>query len=197
MYATGTDEASFRDTDRAIAVELERHAHELDGFRAALTRSFSAEQVSKWTHLAALRPLGATHSIWGSVRWRKALGKPLGTPLPAGVIVQCTVLQVVLEERPNAPDKEHHLWGPGHPISTWEIPDADSYAVGFWTTQIPGRRHRIQVSLDPNVPWEKPAGSAALALRVIDPVDMEFDAVNSTQVLPPFSIVSAALRPRL
>ena len=44
-----------RDTDSAISAEIERHAQELDEFRAAVTRSFRADQVSKWTHLGRPR----------------------------------------------------------------------------------------------------------------------------------------------
>ena len=186
-----------KDTDSAISAEIERHAQELDEFRAVLNRSFSVDQVSKWTRIAALRPLGATHSIWGSVRWRKALGKAIGTPLAAGLIIECTVLQSVWGVDQNGVEKEYRLYFPGHPVLTWEITNSESYAVGFWTTQIPGRTHQIKVRLAPNVPWEQLSGSAALTIRLIEPPAQEFEAVNSTRVLPPFSIISAGLRPEL
>jgi hypothetical protein len=48
-----------------------------------------------------------------------------------------------------------------------------------------------------NVPWEHLSGPAALTFRLIEPPSQEFEAVTSTKVLPPFSIISAALRPKL
>lgn len=183
-----------KDSDSAISVEIERHAREFDEFRALVDHSFPADQVLRWTRIAALRGLGTAHSIWGSVCWPKSLGRAIGMPLAAGLIIDCWLVQVEVEDVPDRAQKKHRLYYQGHPVSTWEITDSESYAVGFWTTQVPEKTHQIRVGLAPNVPWEQLSGSAALTLRVIDPPSQEFEAVSGTKVLPPFLITSAGLR---
>ncbi len=74
-----------KQSDDIINKEIKKHAREFDEFRKTLSHTFPVEQIEKWTRLAPLKHLGVNKSIWGSVRWSKSLGKPVGVPLAAGL----------------------------------------------------------------------------------------------------------------
>ena len=99
-------------------------------FRAALNRSFSVDQVSKWTRIAPLRPLVChSYSIWGLVRWPKPLGKALGMPplWPTPSSARSYKCIGKIGHRPLP--KRHRIYFPGNPVSTWEITNSENYAV--------------------------------------------------------------------
>jgi hypothetical protein len=124
-------------------------------------------------------------SVWGTIRWPKTLGKPLGVPPEKG-------LRVTYAAAGGSLPSSEYFPGFGfvsHRCLTMSEPeDGPDHLVTFWGPNVVDLRaaaHCVVVHFEEGVPWEPlPVGYLK---RQIDPPGQQFTP-DSVSELEPFTI---------
>ena len=114
--------------------DLARRAQELRGLQAELVRPPTKEWLRSWTAKAAdLRAPLLKDTIWGTIRWKKSIGRSLGPTLASGFQVEHWYLAMNWGERGDGSVKDLSKWvQSAEPPSLWDLPDdGDYHQVGY------------------------------------------------------------------
>jgi len=149
----------------AVSPDPTSRAMELKSLGDALIHPPSMDTLSTWVAAGTDRISFLTNTIWGNVRWPKAIGRSLGPTLASGFTVEhwynkidaVVIAPGVIEDRSK--------WIRVDPPSVWDVPqDGDEYRVSFmcYASALP---NAIRVQFAEHQAWDSPL---QVRLRAID-----------------------------
>jgi hypothetical protein len=135
-----------------------------------------------------------SNTIWGTIRWKKAIGRPLAPTLASAFVIEHIHWDTVMDVTPDGRVKYVDILAPHKEPSKWDGPDdADYYRVSFMT-ETPQRPTRIRVNFAAQVGW----GSShpiflRSSFRDITPSERYFLKGDKLSILDPFEVVKKSI----
>ena len=163
---------------------------ELESLRSVLARPLTRESLDSWMEDSALRREILAGTLWGSIYWRKSMGRPLAPTLSMAFVVEHVSWQSVLEFV-NGGYRFVELLVPHPEPSKQDGVDDDQYhRVNFVTQAVQGH-NRVRVDFAPRIGWQHgiQLPITERGYRDIDPPLQDFNKGESGYVLEPFEVV--------
>jgi len=165
-----------------IAVE-----RELRDFPATLGSTVTKERLDGWAKDSVIRTDILEGTIWGSIRWRKTLGRPLVSTLAAAFVIEHLSWQEELDIV-NGAGRWIRLTVPHAEPSKWDAAENDEfYQINFMGNS-PQLETRIRVDFAPNVAWDRRIPIIA-GYNDIEPQWRWFAKGTAPRVLPRFEVI--------
>jgi hypothetical protein len=162
-------------------------AHELHDFPAVLGPAVTKEGLDRWAKGTDIRAGILKDTIWGTIRWRKSIGRPLVAALADAFVIEHRSWQEKLNIV-NGVGRWERLMIPHSEPSKWDGRESDEfYQVNFMgsSTQY---ETRIRVDFAPKVAWD-PRIQVIAGFNDIEPQWRWFAKGTAPRVLPPFEVV--------
>jgi hypothetical protein len=178
-----------------VDLDADVRTRELMSLQHELKTPLTQERLAAWVGQSIQRRALVAGTVWGTIRWEKSLGRPIGAYLADGFTVAHRYYFWTLVVDQGGLVKQVGKWEQLPPPSLYDLPDAgDEYRVGitsphvqqfFWNC--------IEVRLAPHVHWEI---SASVDLRTagykrVEPTEQCFSRLEkgSHTVLPDFKVL--------
>jgi hypothetical protein len=164
---------------------------ELKSLRSVLGRPVTRESLSHWIEGSAIRQEFLADTLWGAIRWRKSIGRPLVPTLATAFIIEHVSWQCVHTYHPEGGPQYVDVLYPHREPSKWDGPDDDDYhRVSFMTQTVQGK-NRIKVDFAANVGWQHGIERQITerGYRDIDPPARDFNKSERGYVVEPFEVV--------
>lgn len=188
-------EAKMHELDPSL---LER---ELASLQGVLLQPISEKRFNDWIDDIRVRT-GTDFStlfantVWGSIRWKKSIGRPLVPTLASAFVIEHIHWDTVMVGTPDGRIKAVDLVAPHKEPSKWDGPDdADYYRVSFMT-ETPQRPTRIRMNFATHVGWEWEHPSQVFlrsSYRDIIPSERYFVKGDKLLILDPFEVVKKSV----
>jgi hypothetical protein len=165
----------------------------LSSFQTVLSQPFTVDRVNHWlAENERYRPILTTilsRTVWGEIRWQKALGRPFSPTLASAFVIEHSHQQSVMEYVGGGV-KFIDILAPHPEPSKWDGPDDEEYyRVSFKAETPQGYPTRIRVNFAAQVGWEH----QGRGFRFISPPEKQFLKSDKFTVLEPFEIVMLPL----
>ena len=184
--------ATTRELDPVI---IQRH---LDDLENKLTvKPITANRLDQWISNDPVRRDLLSDTVWGSIRWRKSMGRPITPTLASAFDIEHIHWQTIVWLTPEG-FRHVDIETKHREPTKWDVPDnSEYYRVTFMTYQggslASGPVNRIRVSFAPGVAWERRI-QVTTGYRSITPLGILFSAKAGERiVLEPFSVVIKSL----
>lgn len=162
---------------------------ELETFSTVLLSPVTRERLDDWAGGTMIRADILSDTVWGTIRWRKSLGRPLAASLAAAFVIEHRSWQTEL-----VIDKGVGRWVkltiPHPEPSKWDGPhDDEFYRVSFMAAASQ-RETRIRVDFAAGVAWERRIQVVGPGYKDIDPPSIYFEKGDKRHVLEPFEVIT-------
>jgi hypothetical protein len=161
----------------------------LDVLRGEITHAITSTRLQALISDEPIRVGLFADTVWGTIEWPKALGRPTTPTLAAAFKIEHIAWQVIVWGSQEAP-MSLDLVLPTAPLSIWDGPnDSDHYRVTFM-----GRpslkENAINVSFAAGVGWQKPV-QVIPGYRILSPSGIAFQHLAGERtVLEKFHVVN-------
>jgi hypothetical protein len=163
---------------------LERELHD---FPMVLGPTVTKEGLRAWAKESVIRADILEGTLWGSIRWRKTLGRPLVSTLASAFVIEHLSWKEVLDIN-NGVGRWIRLTVPHPEPSKWDAAGNDEfYQVNFMASS-PSLETRIRVDFAPNVTWDRRIQMIA-GYNDLEPESLWFAKGTAPRVLPPFEVL--------
>jgi hypothetical protein len=185
----------------SIPVPGTRLSHELDPvlvdrelqtLDTVLLGPITTERLTSWTATSVIRADILANTIWGTIRWRKTLGRPTLPVLASAFVIEHRSWQQELNIV-NGVGRYERITVPHGEPSKWDGPEDDEfYRVSFLSasTQL---ETRIRVDFAPGVSWDRRIQIIGRGFNDIEPPWRWFAKGTAPRVLAPFDIIRKPL----
>lgn len=162
---------------------------ELASFQTELTRPITGKLLDVWIAGIETREFLLAGTVWGTIRWRKSLGRPLLSPMSGAFEIRHGFWQEKTDYVEGG-YKTVEIYAPLAPPSKWDGPDDDDYhRVSFTAEAKAGDEQLIAVAFAAGVPWQPTKPFQRASHRVIDPPQRGFHHDGRRTVLEPFNVI--------
>ncbi len=165
---------------------------ELETLHTVLLSPITTERLVSWTSGSVIRADILANTIWGTIRWRKTLGRPTVPVLASAFVIEHRSWQEELNIVNGVGHWERITVPHGEP-SKWDGPEDDEfYRVSFMSasTQL---ETRIRVDFASAAGWERPIHIIGRGFNDIEPHWRWFATGSAPRVLAPFEIIRKPL----
>jgi hypothetical protein len=164
---------------------------ELASLKTSLTKPLTPQRLTKWIDAKASRVGLFSDTIFGSIRWRKSLGRPFAAKLADGFLIEHnTWYSAKVFE--NGALHYVDILEPHYGLSKWDgQDDGNNYNVHFMTAVARGS-NRIKVSFATGIGWGIQTEHTRRVLRRIDPPERYFEQEDKLVMLDPFEVVTTS-----
>ena len=170
--------------------QLEVFNRELATLKPLLAAPMTKDRLDHWVGELRVRADILADTVWGTIRWSKALGRPYSATLAGAFKIEHTHVQFV-KEFVQGGARYIELTVPHAEPSKWDGPEDDEYfRVSFMASAAEGQQTRIRVNFANGVGWEPRLFVTGRGYRDIEPAERRFAKSNSRLVLEPFDVVS-------
>ena len=143
-----------------LALDPKVRARELASLSDILAEPVTKNRFGKWVGVSINRASLLADMVWGSIEWRRSLGRPLGPSLAAGFQVKHTYETIEYYDRGGGIYDEVRRWRDAGPLAVVDGPhDERIYRVRFYGWAPFFWVNRIAVEFS-DVAWEASVGSA-------------------------------------
>ena len=170
-----------QNTFDSIAVERELH-----DFPMVLGSPVTKERLHAWAKDSVIRADILEGTVWGSIRWRKTLGRPLVSTLASAFVIEHLSWKEVLDVK-NGVGRWIRLTVPHPEPSKWDAAESDEFHQVHFMASSPPLETRIRVDFAPNVAWDRRIQMIA-GYNNIEPQWRWFAKGTAPRVLPPFEV---------
>jgi hypothetical protein len=116
-----------------LNLEPEIRARELVSLSEILAEPVTKNRFEKWVGVSINRASLLADMVWGSIEWRKSLGKPHAPSMAAGFKITHTYETIEFYDRGGGIYDEVHRWRDNGPLSIVDGPhDEKLYRVRFY-----------------------------------------------------------------
>jgi len=162
---------------------------ELETFQTVLGSTVTRDRLDRWTKGSDIRAGIVANTVWGTIRWRKGLGRPTVSVLANAFVIEHRSWQ----EKLNIVNGVGHwvrIIAPHDEPSKWDGPEDDEwYRVSFMSVS-PQLETRIRVDFAPHVAWERnPNPQVISGYNDIEPQWRWFAQGATPRVLEPFEVL--------
>jgi len=171
-------------------MELDSVQRELESLGSVLGRSLSRESLGSWAEGSDFRRKILADTLWGSIYWRRSMGRPLTPKLSIAFVIEHVSWQSKLEYTDGG-YRFIDLLSPHSEPSKWDGPDDDDYHRVTFMTQATQGHNQIRVGFAPGVGWQHgiQLPVTKLGYRDIAPPWRDFEKGEIGYVLEPFEVV--------
>jgi hypothetical protein len=164
---------------RFADLDPEVRTRELSSLQEVLTRPLTRRRLSAWIGQSRLRRLLLAGSMWGTIRWKKSLGRPLAPSLAAGFAVEHRYFKwhfVVTEAGP----KQVGTWLDLPAPALYDLPDSgDEHRVGIMSLHAERFfSNHVTVRLAPGGHWDHPFLALMAGYKRIEPAEQHFSFIE-------------------
>lgn len=183
---------------KSSELEQGKRARALASIQAELIRPLTLKGLNRWVAEAVTdRTRFLTDTVFGTIRWQKSIGRPLGATLASGFRVEHGYLEMNWAIKSDGTTQDLSKWIHAPEPSVWDMPDSeDHHQVGymFWA-QRPWI-NSVVVGFADKQPWDSPLHLRMMATyRRIVPDRQDFWMSEARfAVLDETKIVEAPLR---
>ncbi|MCU1246257.1 MAG: hypothetical protein JWN02_2167 [Acidobacteria bacterium] len=162
---------------------------QLDVLRGEITHAITSTRLQALISDQPIRVELFAETVWGTIQWPKALGRPITPTLAAAFKIEHIAWQVIVWGSQEAPMSQE-IALPTAPLSIWDGPnDRDHYRVTFMGRPSL-RENAINVSFAAGVGWEKPV-QVIPGYRILSPSGIAFHHLEGKRtVLEPFNVIN-------
>jgi hypothetical protein len=166
---------------------------ELATFHTVLKSPITAAGLDHWVKDGVIRADILSNTVWGMIRWRKALGRPNTVTLASAFVIERTCWQTELVFEKGAL-REKTFLVPLREPSKWDGPDDEDYYRVSFMADTPQLTTRVRVDFAPLTAWEHGIQMIA-GFRDIEPSGAGFVKGSQRVVLDPFEVVRKSYSP--
>lgn len=164
--------------------------HELKSFQSvAFSQPITAERLAHWSKGSVIRREILATSIWGTIQWRKSIGRPLAPTLASAFVIEHVSWQSKLEYTQDGGFKFIDLVVPHSEPWKWDGPEDENYYRVSFMTETTQRPNRIRVNFAANIGWEHQIETIGRGYRDIEPSERQFLKGEEPYVIEPFEVV--------
>jgi hypothetical protein len=143
-----------------LTLDPEIRARELASLSDMLAKPVTKNRFDKWVGVSIERTSFLADMVWGTIEWRKSLGKPLAPTMAAGFVITHRYLTIEFYDRGGGIYDEVQRWRDVSGVVVRDGPDDDSlhrvtffsWAPFFWV-------NRIEVAFA-GLAWDHPLHAA-------------------------------------
>jgi hypothetical protein len=167
---------------------------ELASFQTVLGLPITGEQLDHWFKDGMVRrdllSNIFSNTVWGTIRWRKSMGRPLAPTLASAFVIEHISWQSeTIGITPTGEPKYTDLVVPHPEPSKWDGPgDEDYYRVSFMA-ETAQQQSQIRVNFAAHIAWEHRTAFVRRGYRDIDPSERLFLTGDKWYVLEPFEVI--------
>jgi hypothetical protein len=176
-----------------------RFARVLAGLRTELQHPVTMSGLKSWISDAVIdRTSFMTDTVWGTIRWKKSVGRSLGSTLASGFRVRHFFHEIRGSDLGGGIVKDESRWVEGLAPSVWDMPDdAENHNVGymFWVKR--PWINAVTVNLADKQSWGSPLRarvSTTVRTVVRDRQDFWMDSATTFAVLDDTTVVQMPVR---
>ncbi len=183
------------ETQASCGVVLHGLESELTSFQTLLDKPITEELLDRWITDTRVRDRSGvanilSNTIWGTIRWPKSFGRPLGSTLASAFVIKHVHWDSRMEITPSGVARIIDILAPHPEPSKWDGPDDEDYYRVSFMADTPQRPTRIRVSFAEDIRWEKILGTYIIrGYRDIAPSERQFIKGDKMSVLEPFEVV--------
>ena len=176
-----------------------RFARVLAGLRTELEHPVTMGGLKSWISDAVIdRTSFMTDTVWGTIRWKKSVGRSLGSTLASGFRVRHFFHEIRGSDLGGGIVKDESRWVEGPAPSVWDMPDdAENHNVGymFWVKR--PWINAVTVNLAEKQAWGsalRARASTTVRTVVRDRQDFWMDSATTFAVLDETTVVQVPVR---
>lgn len=148
------------------------------------------ERLKLWS--ATHAPGIATHLVFGSIVWKKALGRPSSQKMSDGFTVSLTNIDVVIDYQQKIEIPLHAQF----PVDQkWDDSDEDNYLVHFLHDMPHGQTLTVMVRMADGVGWQDSSGAPSSEHLIVSPSHRSYGNSKAASQIPnlidPFWVITA------
>jgi hypothetical protein len=170
----------------------------LQGLAEALRSPLTVEGLREWAHEdEQIRVRLLEGRIFGTIRWRTSIGRPLAPTLASGFRIEHRYHELDWELGPGGQPVDISRWRDGSPPNLWDRPgDDDHYEVGFACWGVKPWKNSVRIQLSDSQPWDTQLQlELSDTFRVVVPeVQVILLAGASYAVLDPVTVEARPIR---
>jgi hypothetical protein len=141
---------------------VDRSTRELKSFGRELIHPPSTERFQKWIAAGADRTSFFTDTLWGSIRWRKSIGRSLGPTLASGFKIEHWCQYLNWKVGPDGVPINISKWVELPTPSSWDLAEeGGEYRVNYVSHIVRGFPNVVRIAFAADQPWDTP-----LAVRI-------------------------------
>lgn len=174
---------------------LKRQARELTGLARLLRSEISSKILTKWISAGGAnsewREFLMHDAVWGTIQWRKSLGRPASQLMASGFIIKSEYLGINGNDLGGGIVQDTSRWY-DVPVDAWDAPNLGAFhRVMFRMTMPVIFPCRLSVTFS-QVPWQR-SGPAGTYRRIIGTPLEYLKRDHNVVVLPTITVESALL----
>ena len=152
-------------------------ADDLQSLKRVLVRPPTMGRLDNWVSQAIDdRTKFMTDTIWGTIRWKKSLGRSLGPTLASGFRVEQWYLEMNWAVGADGTPKNLSKWVQASEPSVWDmLDDDDHHQVGYMCRAQPPWLNDVSVRFSDKEAWDSPLSvRVSSTYRSIAPAQQRF-----------------------
>ena len=161
-------------------------ARELAEFSDLLRERPSKVRLKKWASASLVRRNLFADTVWGSIRWRKSLGRPAGPDLAGGFVAEHSWYFSVWHVGRDGKKVEKDGWMLGEAPWMWDGPAQPDHWEVYYLFKA-AKFNRLEVSFSTQG-WLDSGPLALRSFRWLNPKGFEFPHSLGLTVLPPIIV---------
>ena len=170
------------------ALDTDLLHRELTTLRPVLLHPVTADALDHWAAKSTIRADILANTVWGEIRWRKHIGRPLAATLASAFVIEHTSWQWVKEFKGGAVTYIQLLVP--HPApQKHDGPDDDTYHRVSFMAEANQHESEIRVRFAPHVGWDGRVQLIGPGYKTIEPAARVFLKASNREVLEPFEVI--------
>jgi hypothetical protein len=168
---------------------------ELAGLAKVVKSEISSKILTKWVAATGAanewRQFFMHDAVWGTIQWRKSLGRPAGQPMANGFVIKSEYLGISGNDLGGGIVQDTSRWYPVA-VNAWDAPDLGNFHRVMYSTITPALfPSQLSVTFS-TVPW-KGGSPAGTYLRIFGGSMSYLKRDHNLVVLPTITVDSALL----
>jgi hypothetical protein len=148
------------------ATNLSASLRDLKSFGREFLRPPSTESFEKWIRAGTDRTSFFTDTLWGTIRWRKSIGRSLGPTLASGFRIEHWYEFLNWKIGPGGEPINISEWIELPTPSSWDLAEeGGEYRVNYLSRIVRGFPNVVKITFAEHQPWDTPLAARIRSSR--------------------------------